>query len=173
MNFQFYVEKLEGSDLYKEFMKENPDTFLCSAFFSVDKTDKTGKAEQQHLDFFIPKTNELFSFKLEDKIEKLPLDNFSENPERISMNVDFDFNEVETLIRKEISSRDIKTKIQKIFLSLQKKGEKYFIIGTVFISSFGIIRINIDITDNDMKVIYFDRNSFMDMIRFVKKDKKD
>jgi len=37
MNMQFYVEKLSHSEEFKEFMKKNPDAYLCSGFFVIDK----------------------------------------------------------------------------------------------------------------------------------------
>jgi len=37
MNFQFYLEKLKHSEEYKEFLKENPEAYPCSGFFTIDK----------------------------------------------------------------------------------------------------------------------------------------
>lgn len=165
MNLQFYLEKLENSDVYREFIKENPNAFLCSGFFAIDK--EKGNENQQHFDFYVPETNELFSFKLEDEIEKLPMENFSEIPIKILRDCDFSFERVETIIFNEMEARNIKSKAKKIFLSLQRKDDKHFLIGTVFISALGIVRIDIDVSS--MKVIFFEKKSFMDMVRVVKK----
>ena len=49
MNLQFYIEKLENSDVYKDFVKKNKNAYFYSGFFSIDKE---GKDNQVHLDFF-------------------------------------------------------------------------------------------------------------------------
>lgn len=168
MNLQFYLEKLNSSDVFKEFIKENPDAFFCSGFFSIDRQ---GSDNQQHFDFFVPKTNEMFSFKLEDGIEKLPMENFQGVPEKI-LEVDFSLENVERIISNEMEKKDVKGKIRKIFLSLQRNQDKHFIIATVFISVMGLVRIDIDVSN--MKIVFFEKKSFMDMVRIVKKkDDKD
>jgi len=163
MNLQFYLEKLSSSEVFREFIKENPDAFFCSGFFSIDKQ---GSDNQQHFDFYVPRTNEMFSFKLEDEIEKLPMENFQGVPEKI-LDVDFDLGEVERVISNEMEKKDVKSKIRKIFLSLQRNKDKHFIIGTVFISAMGLIRIDIDVSN--MNIVFFEKKSFMDMVRIVKK----
>lgn len=168
MNLQFYLEKLSSSEVFKEFIRENPDAFFCSGFFSIDKQ---GNDNQQHFDFFIPKTNEMFSFKLEDGIEKLPMENFQGVPEKIVEGCDFDLGEVERIMSNEMEKKDIKSKIRKIFLSLQRNKDKHFLIGTVFISVMGLVRIDIDVSD--MNIIFFEKKSFMDMVRIVKKKDED
>ena len=37
MNLQFYLEKLKESDEFRNFCKSNPDCFLTSGFFVIDK----------------------------------------------------------------------------------------------------------------------------------------
>ena len=49
MNFQFYLEKLMDSGDFQKFKKENPNAYLCSGFFSIDK--EKGLDNQQHLDY--------------------------------------------------------------------------------------------------------------------------
>lgn len=71
MNFQFYLEKLYSSAIFKNFMKESPKAYLCSGFFTIDKE---GKDNQIHVDFYIPDTKKMFSFRLEKKIEKIPVE---------------------------------------------------------------------------------------------------
>ena len=56
MNFQFYLEKLYSSAIFKNFMKENQKAYLCSGFFTIDKE---GKDNQIHVDFYIPETKKI------------------------------------------------------------------------------------------------------------------
>lgn len=163
MNFQFYLEKLNASDVFKEFMRENPTAFLCSGFFVIDKQINNN---QIHFDFFISEKNQMFSFKLEERIEKVPIETITEIPERILEDIDFRFEDVEKIIAKEIMNRNISNKVQRILLSLQRKGDKNFLIGSIFVSAMAMIKIVIDLSE--MKVISFEKKSFFDMIKIVK-----
>lgn len=165
MNFQFYLEKLEDSDMFKEFMKENNSAFLCSCFFSINKKENNN---QIHFDFYVPNDNKMFSFNLEGNIEKTPIETITEIPEKIPKDIDFNIQEVEKLIMTEMENKKITNKVQKIFLSLQKKKEEVLLIGTVFISSLAILRVDIDIKEK--RVVSFEKKSFFDMMRIVKND---
>ena len=66
-----------------------------------------------------------------------------------------------------MKTEEIDKKIQKILLSLQSKQGKDFLVGTVFISGMGIIKANIDLSE--MKVVDFEKKSFFDMVKMVKK----
>ena len=164
MNLQFYLEKLKSSELFQDFMKENPEAFLCSGFFVIDKQANNN---QIHFDFYISDKNKMFSFKLEGEIEKIPIETITEIPEKISDNCDFNFEQVEKLIIKAMTEKNVNNKIQRILLSLQKKKDKYFLVGSVFISALGMIRIDIKIPE--MKVVSFEKKSFFDMIKIIKK----
>jgi hypothetical protein len=166
MNFQFYLEKLFASDSFNKFIKENEDAFPCSGFFILDKE---GHDNKQHFDYFVPSTGKIFSFALEDGCVIVPMDIPDKSvPEEIAMNYAFDFNDVEKIISNEMTIKQIKSKIQKILLSLQAKDGKDFLVGTVFLSMFGLLKVNIDISE--MKITDFEKKSFMDMLRVTKKD---
>jgi len=165
MNFQFYLEKLNSSDNFKSFMKKNPGAFLCSGFFIIDKQ---GIDNKQHLDFYLPSSKKIYSFQLENNMQLVPIESRNDIiPEKISMNCDFDFDEIENLISQEKEKHNIKNKIQKILLSLQKVNGKDFLIGTAFISSLGLIKINIDLSEN--KITDFKKKSFFDIMNVFKK----
>lgn len=166
MNLQFYLEKLYDSEIFKKFIKENPDAFLCSGFFVIDKTGK--ETNKQHFDYYLPGIKKMFSFKMESGTEKVPVEMFEEKvPEKISINYDFDFEDIEKIIVDEMEKQGIKAKIQKILLSLQKLDGKDFLIGTVFVSALGMIKVHIDISER--KIILFEKKSFFDMINVLKK----
>ena len=165
MNFQFYVEKLMNSEVFKKFIAENKKTFPVSGFFIIDKQENDNK---QHFDYFIPDENKLVSFQLENKCSLVP----NEIPEgfkaeKISLKHNFDFNAIEKLILNEMANQKINNKIQKLLFSLQHKGARDFLVGTVFISNFGLLKVNIDISE--MKVIHFEKKSFLDMFKIIKK----
>ena len=101
-------------------------------------------------------------------MQLIPIENKNDIiPEKISMNCNFDFDEIENLISQEKEKHNIKNKIQKILLSLQKVNGKDFLIGTVFVSGLGLIKINIDLSEN--KITGFEKKSFFDIMNVFKK----
>ena len=164
MNLQFYLEKLFASNEFKKFKKENKDAYLCSGFFSIDRQ---GKDNQQHFDFYIPLTKKMFSFKLE-KGELSPLENYDKRiPEKLKEDFDFDFDEIENMIINKMKEENVNKQIQKLLLSLQGMEGKNFIIGTIFISGMGILKVTFDLSEN--KITNFEKKSFLDMFKIIKK----
>lgn len=161
MNLQFYIEKLQNSDAFKEFIKENKDAYFCSGFFTIDKE---GVDNQTHLDFYVPEKKEMFSFKLQKGVEKVPVEMITENvPEMIGEKLDFDFNEVEKMIIEEMDKQKVKNKLQKIMISLQGLDEKSFLVCTIFVSMFGLLKIHIDLEKNE--VVLFEKKSLFDIVK--------
>lgn len=168
MNLQFYLEKLDSSEEYKKFKKENPDAFFCSAFFVLDKTNLKSPDNRQHFDCYVPSKKKMFSFQLENGIKLVPVEMVSEKSlPKILLNYDFDFEDMEKIIAEEMEKQKIKNKIQKIFFSLQNLNGKDCFIGTIFVSNLGLLKVNIDITEK--KVTEFIKKSFFDMLKITKK----
>jgi hypothetical protein len=168
MNFQFYLEKLKDSQEFKNFEKENNDLVFSSGFFVVDKQ---GQDNKQHFDFFVPGKNKLFSFQLENNIKRVPVEFGESKFEKIPYDLDFDFNDIENLIIEEMQKQGIKNKIQKFLFSLQNKDGKSFLIGTIFISGLGLVKISIDL--KEMKILDFKKKSFFDMLKITSKKKEE
>ena len=165
MNLRFYLEKLHDSEEYSDFMLENPDAYICSGFFVMD-FEKADHAK--HIDVYAPTLKKIFSFKLENGIEKVPLDNFDENtPKKLKIGYDFDLDDIEELIRKRMAEEKVKSRVQKILLSLQSVGSKDLLTATVFVSGLGMLKVNIDPVSK--RIIDFDRKSFFDVLRIVRK----
>ena len=165
---QFYTEKLSSLEEFKDFIRKNPNAYLCSGFFVIDKE---GEDNKQHFDYYIPKKNKLFSFQLEEKQKMVPLDMANhEVPSRI-LKYDFDFDEIEELIKDEMKRQKIKNKIQKMLFSLQNYKGKDSLISTVFISMLGILNLNIDISNNE--ITDFEKKSIFSMLKIVGNKKKD
>jgi hypothetical protein len=145
-------------------MKENPGAHLCSGFFTMDKE---GKDNKRHFDFYVPKTKKMFSFKLEDGVEMMPIDIVIDKiPDKLDIDFDFEFEEIEKMLEGEMKKKEIKSKIQKIILSLQDLKGKPFLVGTIFISMLGLLKVQIDISD--MKIVEFEKKSFFDMMKRLK-----
>ncbi len=166
MNFQFYFEKMMKSKDFKKFISENKEAFLCSGFFSVDKK---GNDNKQNIDYFVPSLNKMFSFKLNDGVELVPVEDFGENfkPEKIPDNIDFEFEYIEKLIEGEMFEKKITNKIEKSLFSLQAKDKKNYLLGTIFISGLALLKVKIDL--DEKRIVEFDKKSFFEMMKIVKK----
>ncbi len=183
MNLQFLLEKLKNSEEFKNFKKENPTAYLCSGFFVVDMENKeTGN--QYHLDFFVPESKKTFSFELENKnlqrvlnssstqqeveeIKLVPLERQEQVLEKVSLSSNFDFDEMEKIILREMEFKKINNKIQKMIFSLQNIKGRDLLLGTIFVSGFGMVKANIDLKDR--RIIDFEKKSFWDMLNIMRK----
>lgn len=164
MNFQFYVEKLKSLDKYKEFMKKNKEAYPCSGFFVFDKEKNDN---QQHIDF--SDKGKIYSFKLESQELMENETEIKEKLSEIDLDLDFDFNDVEKEIEEEMEHKGIKNKIQKFLYSLQRTDVGHFLIGTVFISNLGMLKVSYDLDKKEL--VSLEKKSFFDILKV--KSKKD
>jgi hypothetical protein len=162
MNLQFFIEKLESSEEFEKFKKEFPDAFISSGFFVLDFENNENKYS---LDFFSPKEKKMFGFQLNDGVTLVPLEMMQETAVPVKLNTDsqFDFKDIESLISKEMANQKITNKLQKIILIFQNYEGKDMIFCTVFMSGFGILKVNIE---ND-KIVLFEKKSIFDFIKKV------
>jgi hypothetical protein len=169
MKFQFYYEKLINSEEYEKFKKDHPDAFACSGFFVLDVLNK-GKENKASLDFWLPKEEKMYSFKIDGKTEFVNVDNFDpRTPEKLSMNYDFDLKDFQKLIEEKMEQEKVKGSMQKILFSLQRLEGKDYLVTTTFLNNFGLLKINIDISKKE--ITSFEKKSFLDMLKIVKKKK--
>ena len=161
-------------------MKSNPNAFLCSCFFIIDKNENNNGFSQvrstlfennqskQHFDYYVPSMKKMFSFQIEKDCKLVPIKMLDDKiPERILGDYEIDFNKIEKIILNKMEKENIKNKIQQILLSLQSLNKKNFLVGTVFISGLGMIKIKIRV--KDMKILEFEKKSFFDMVNILKK----
>lgn len=165
MNSQFLLEKLKNSKEYKEFIKENKDAYLCSGFFVIDM-ENNGNS-QYHFDFYVPESGKTFSFELEGGVKLIPLERDEQVLEEVSMKNHFDFDKIREKILTEMELKKINNKMQKMLFSLQKVKGKNMLLGTIFISNLGLLKVNMDIDSN--QITDFEKKSLFDMMKMVKK----
>jgi len=170
MNLQFFLEKLKHSDAFKEFIEKDKGAYFCSGFFTIDLE---GSDNQKHLDYYSPIEKKIIGFRLDSGVEKIvseprfdPGADFGA-PSEISDDVDFEFKDLQDAIDSEIEKRDLKTKISKILLSLQVVEGKVVLVCTVFVSRFGLLKVNVELPE--MKIISFEKKSIFDLISMDKK----
>lgn len=99
------IDKLENSEEYKSFKKENPEAYLCSAFFVIGKTPEEGKRQANYamsgnevMSFDINSTWKIVPQKLSTvKKEKLPAIN--------KLDVQISIEETEKIIEKDAGKK--------------------------------------------------------------------
>jgi hypothetical protein len=166
MNIQGCLEQLKKSKDFLQFIKENPTAYLCSGFFMIDKQENDNK---QHLDFFIPGKEKIFSFQIEGEGKMAILDLLDKRiPEKIIVDFNLDFEDIQDRIMEKMRQQEINNRIQKYIFSMQKIEGKNFLTGTVFLSMFGLLKVVINLDDN--KITDFQKKSFFDMMNVFKKN---
>ena len=152
---------MSGQDLSKKFVEKNSDAFLCSGFFVIDKIENYHK---QHFDYYVPSTKKTFSFQLENGIKLVPIKMIDDKvPEKILFDYDLNFEKIEKIILNEMIYQRIKNKLQKILLSLQNSNDKDILLGTVFISALGLLKVRISLPE--IKIIELEKKSFFDILK--------
>ena len=171
MNFQFYLEKLQNSEVYEKFVKENPKAYLCSCLFILDR-EHGGKESAVHFDFWQPDEKKMFSFRVDGEIQIVPVENFETREfEKISDDSDFDLSDFEKLILEKMSEEKMNGRIQKLLFSFQKLGGKDFLVTTGFLNNLGLLKTTISVADKKIETL--EKKSFFDMMKIVRKDRKE
>ena len=169
MNFQFYVEKLKHSDKFKKFEQKHKDAYFCSGFFVVDKE---GKDNKFHLDYYLPKQDKIVSFQLETAVQQNDVEIIdNKKPAKANIDCDFEMDNIEKMIKKEMEKQGVKNKIQKIMMSFQEIDKKDYLICTVFITMLGLLKVHINL--DDKKIDLFEKKSVFDIMKVKKNGKND
>ena len=129
-----FFKRLEKSQVFKDWKKENKSCFLCSCFTIIDK-----KNDFWQFDFYNKKLNKITSFKVSDEIEIFPEDDiFSDGKSSINQ-LDF---------------KDLKTEFNEISEKLKKKHKNEGIVKEIVIlqNSDGLIW-NISLLTSTMNLI--------------------
>ena len=66
-----------------------------------------------------------------------------------------------------MKEENVNKQIQKLLFSLQNLNGKNFLIGTIFISGMGILKVTISLDEN--KIISFEKKSILEMFKIIKK----
>jgi hypothetical protein len=158
-----------GSEELERFKHEFPDAYFCSCFFCLDFE---GNDNKQHFDYYSPSMKKIYSFKVEDNCARIEQDMIGQEgaPLKINDNHNFDFNEVQVLIEKRMELEKIKGKMQKMLFSLQNVEGKDFLIGTIFLAGMALLKLHILL--DDMSIPYFEKKTFFDMFKIIKKGDK-
>ena len=71
------------------------------------------------------------------------------------------------MILNKMKEENVNKQIQKLLFSLQNMKGKNFLIGTIFISGMGILKVTISLDENT--IVNFEKKSILDMFKIIKK----
>jgi len=153
MKLSEILSKLREKETYKNFKKENPEAFFCSAMLIL------GDADKIDLNFFIPKNNKISSFAM-------PFASLINHPEEImnqeeikDLNLKIDADN----LKKEIENKT-KKKFTKIIAILHNR--KW---NLTCLNGLDMSRMNINAYSGEIEKK--EEGSLMDMVQIKKKNK--
>lgn len=159
-HFDYWVP-LRGK---RKLPQNTPDQIETTASPSAYPTEQGNKTSSSLREEF----GKMVSFQLEQGGEAVPVEDIGDfTPQEISLDLDVDFDSVFDMIQKRMEEEKIKNKLQKMLLSLQKKDGAHFLVGTVFISSLGMLKVAINL--DTMNLVSFEKKSFFDIMKIRKK----
>jgi len=155
MKVQELLSELKEKESYKDFIKENPQAFFCSAMFVL------GDADKIDLNFFLPNKDKISTFAM-------PFASLTNHQEEIKdqteiENLDF---KVDANNLKESAEEKTGKKFTKIIAVLQKGNWNLTCLNGLDMS-----RMNLDAYTGEIEKK--DEGSLMDMVRFKKRVTKN
>ena len=104
---------------------------------------------------------------LEKNCELVPIENISKaNLTKITLNYNFDLDGIKKKIEEEMNKKNLNKKIEKILLSLQNFENKDYLLGTIFISGMGIIKVRMTLPD--LNIEEFEKKTMKDFKKFCR-----
>lgn len=168
MSFKETYEKISESEVFKTFIKENPEAELVAGFFILDFISNDSK---KSLDYKYK--DKIYTFDLKDDgYVKLTEDKLIDSPNspkllKIIPEVKVEVEELKGITGMEALEKGISAKFNKIIAVLQRqiREEKEVQVWNLTCMLDGLIILNIQINADTGEIIRFDRKSFMDLIR--------
>lgn len=170
MNTQQFIDKAKASEDFKKFMKEDPQAYLCSLFFTRDYENKQNETQ---VDFYSPKKDIIASFKVDKKVERIPLDKKAETvthkkfvPKPLGKNIKMDIEDVKPMLMAEMNNRNIANDINKILVVLHIADDRVVWNCTGFLKGLGLLQAHLE--DESESVLFMEKKNFLDLLKFVK-----
>ena len=165
-----YVKKVKASKEFKAFMKEDPKAYLCSLFFTRDFTEKRN---DNQVDFYSPKIKMIVSFKVDKSVERSPLGKKAETlthkkftPKPLKDAIKMDVDELEPTLTDEMHNRGMTYTIEKILAFVNVTDGELIWNCTAFLKGLGLLQAHVE--DKTGTVLFMDKKSFFDLLRFTK-----
>ena len=162
MKIQPYVQKLESSQIYKKFRKENEESFVVAGFFVLDY--ETGTNIHQ-IDYYVPSKKQVAAFNLDGEVEVRLLDMMSKEkvPQKLDIKTKVDLDALRGILEDEMKNRNITETIKKCVAVIQMvDGKKLWVLSCV-LSGMEILKAHVD--DESRTVLKMEKASMLDYIK--------
>src|SRR3989338_7105900 len=170
MKPEAYIKKVRESQVFKDFMKEDPKAYLCSLFFTRDFAEKRSETQ---VDFYSPKIKMIVSFKVDKKVERAPLGKKAETlthkkfvPKALTEKIKMDVDEIEPTLTDEMHNRGMTYHIEKILVFVNVTDGEVIWNCTSFLKGLGLLLAHVE--DKSESILYMEKKSFFDILRFTK-----
>jgi frataxin-like iron-binding protein CyaY len=170
MSFQELVKKVESSNEFCKFKKENKKAILYSGFFTIRQAFGNLILESEQLDYWLGQDDVATFFieenKIKNKIDKLEKKDkkFNELDRKIKIDVE----DIEKIILKELEKENLEIKdVSKIIIILQKPEKQIWNITCII--GLQMLRMHIDIHG---KILEKKKGSLFDMMK-IEEGKKN
>ena len=167
MSFSQTLKKVNESEVFKNFIKENPDAELCAGFFIIDFFSNDNK---NSIDYKLGE--KIFTFNLrengevkmnEDRLIELKGNQKFPKLEKLNPSIKVDVPEVRSIAQIKALDEGIHSKFNKIIAVLQNQEGNQVWNLTCILDGLIILHLLIDANSGD--VTKFERKSMMDLIR--------
>lgn len=165
MKIQPYVEKLEKSEVYKNFKIKFPDAFMVAGFFVLDLEE--GNNVHQ-IDFYIPSTDKIAAFSLDGEVTLKLLEMLVKekvSPTHLDIKTNIDLDALSGILADEMHNRGISSELKKVIAVIQNvKGKKIWNLNCV-LSGMEILKSHIE--DDSQTVLKIEKTSLMDIMKKI------
>ena len=161
MNFNQLLKKLESSQTFLQFKKQNPDSELVAGFFILNFKDN----QYTHsLDYKL--NNQITTFTLQDdefQLKQEPILDKSKKLEPINPDVKTELSDIKQLIENKLQKENQETQIEKVIAVLQANSGDIIWNLTIMCSGFKIFLAHINAETS--KITKFETKTLFDFVR--------
>lgn len=159
MKFKKYLEKLKKSEKFKDFKKENPDSYLGAGFFVLDFEGM----DKHQIDYVFK--DKIATFDLDEEELKIE-DRRGKKLDKLTEDISIDLEELQEIVKDEMKNREVTDKLRKIIAVIYTSENKPIWNLQCIVGNLGFLSIHIN--DEDKSVLKFEKHSLMDIMRFKK-----
>jgi len=166
MKIKPYLEKLEASEKYKEFMSKNADAFMVAGFFIIDFE---GGKNLHQIDYYVPSSKQVAAFTLDAEVEVQTLKLMNDDvPDKLDSEINIDLDELHGIVQDEMKNRNITEQIRKMIAIIQNlKGKKVWNINCI-LSGMEVLKAHIE--DDSKTILSMDKVSIADIVKKIPKE---
>lgn len=165
MKIQPYVEKLEQSQEYKDFIVKYPDAYMVAGFFVLDLEE--GNNVHQ-IDFYVPSQKKIAAFSLDGEVSVKLLDMLKtekKDPQKLDMKTRIDLDALSGILADEMHNRGMSEEIKKVIAVIQNvKGKKIWNLNCV-LTGMEVLKSHIE--DESETVLKIEKASLMDIMKKI------